>query len=108
MTAPQWSWNVGFYPGMEPGQHRSGIAESFEAARAGFEADWALLLPTLSVAAFEECRRNRAFYTWKDRMWAAGCRMPTQETSGRSRCFFGAEIDLTGASDHLYAAHMVA
>ncbi len=62
VTAPQWSWSCGFYPGMEPGMHRTGIAEGFEAARAGFEKDWACIVPTLTEADFEECRRNRAFH----------------------------------------------
>ncbi|UFW48504.1 MULTISPECIES: hypothetical protein [Bradyrhizobium] len=31
--ADQWAWSVGFYPGMEPGTQRSGIASSFNAAR---------------------------------------------------------------------------
>jgi hypothetical protein len=26
-SAPQWGWFCGFYPGVDPGQHRNGIAE---------------------------------------------------------------------------------
>ena len=106
MTAQQWSWSCGFHHGCEPGQHRSGVAQSFEDARAGFEAAWQRLLPQLSEAAFEECRRSRAFHAWKDRMWACGCRLPTQETSGRSRCFCGAEITTKTVAEHIRAAHM--
>ena len=40
----QWGWSCGFYPGLEPRQHRYGTAATFEAARAGFEADWRALL----------------------------------------------------------------
>ena len=105
VTGQQWSWSCGFYPGLEPGQHRSGVAESFEDARTRFEADWNALLPQLSEASFEECRRSNAFHAWKDRMWASGCRMPTQETSGRSRCFCGAEIGVA-CEQHIYACHM--
>ena len=39
-------------------------------------------------------------------MWDAGCKQPTQETSGRSRCFCGVEIDIAGTEWHAYAAHM--
>jgi hypothetical protein len=53
-----------------------------------------------------EHRRERARTAWKYAMWNAGCRMPTQETSGRSRCFCGAEIGVAGFSEHVYAAHM--
>ena len=106
VAAPQWCWSCGFHPGCEPGQHRSGVADSFDAARAGFETDWNALLPKLSQSAFDECRRSRAFHAWKDRMWASGCRLPTQESSGRSRCFCGAEIDVVRTEQHVYAAHM--
>ena len=105
-TAAQWSWSVGFHPGCQPGQHRSGVAETFEAARAGFEAAWNALLPQLSETAFDECRRSRAFHTWKGRMWSCGCRLPTEETSGRSHCFCGAEIAVSGVSEHIYSAHL--
>ena len=57
VSAPQWQWSCGFYPGMEPGQHRAGIAENFEIARAGFEEAWRDVLPTLSEAAFDEWRQ---------------------------------------------------
>jgi hypothetical protein len=39
-------------------------------------------------------------------MWDAGCRMPTQSTDGQSRCYCGEPIDIVGASQHVYAAHM--
>jgi hypothetical protein len=34
----QWEWGCGFYPGMGPGQGRSGTASDFDQTRAGFEA----------------------------------------------------------------------
>ena len=92
--APQWQWSCGFYPGMEPGQHRTGIGETFEIARAGFEAAWRGVLPALTETAFDEWRRSRAMHAWKEQMWDCGCRPPTQESSGRSKCFCGAAIDL--------------
>lgn len=105
-TALQWSWSCGFYPGCDPGQHRSGVAANFGAARVGFEADWTWLLPQLSEAAFDECRRSRAFQAWKHRMWACGCRLPTQERSGRSRCFCGVDIAADTLDRHIFTAHM--
>jgi CRP-like cAMP-binding protein len=54
----------------------------------------------------EECRRNRAFHDWKHRMWASGCRLPTQETSGRSRCFCGVDIEAATMDRHISTAHM--
>jgi len=30
--APSWGWACGFYPGTSPGEHRTGIAATFEEA----------------------------------------------------------------------------
>jgi hypothetical protein len=101
-----WEWSCGFYPGCEPREHRNVTSESFDQARADFEAAWAILLPHRSEADFEAWRKQRAFTAWKYAMHDAGCRMPTQSTTGRSRCFCGTEIDIAGVDDHVYAAHM--
>jgi len=45
--ADQWGWSIGFYPGMEPGTWRSGIAATFEAAREAFETAWSELQPSI-------------------------------------------------------------
>jgi hypothetical protein len=29
----QWGWSCGFYPGLNPGQHQDGSAETFDLAR---------------------------------------------------------------------------
>jgi hypothetical protein len=106
ISAPQWRWSCGFYPGMEPGQHRTGIAESFEIARAGFEVTWRGVQPALSEAALDEWRRSREMHVWKERMWDCGCRLPTQESSGRSKCFCGEPIDLETTDRHIIEAHL--
>ena len=90
----QWGWSCGFYPGLEASKHQSGSAPTFEAACAAFEAVWARLLPKLSEEDFAAYRRNRAFHDWKSMMWDCGCRMPTQELTGRSRRYCGSPIDL--------------
>ena len=102
----QWGWSCGFYPGLEPGEHQSGSAPTFEAARAGFEAAWQRLLPKLSTEDFARYRRNRAFPEWKTMKWDCGCRMPTQEPTGRSRRYCGTPIDLKTTEAHVYTAHM--
>ena len=53
----QWGWTCGFYPGVEPRQHRHGAAPTFEEARAGFEEAWNGLLPTLTKDALRLRRR---------------------------------------------------
>jgi len=102
----QWGWSCGFYPGLEPGQHRYGTAKTFEAARGGFEADWNALLSEIPEGAFDEYRRHRALHAWKETMWAAGLPLPTQVASGRSQCYCGAQIDVRSVDQHIDAEHM--
>ena len=102
----QWDWSCGFYPGLKPGQHRNGTAESFEAARRDFEAAWNTLLPEIPQAAFDAYRKERAFHAWMEGMWAANCKLPTQLPSGRSKCFCGADIDRANMETHIYERHM--
>jgi hypothetical protein len=101
----QWGWNCGFYPGCDPGQSTSGSAETFELARAGFEEDWKRLLATRSEAHFEACPRSRDFHAWKYRMSDERCRMPTQNTTGQSKCFCGAEITIRSTDEHVLTEH---
>jgi hypothetical protein len=102
----QWEWGCGFYPGTEPGQGESGTAVDFDQARAGFEAAWQRMLPTLTEVSFQEWRNQRAWTAWKYQMHDAGLPLPTQLQSGRARCFCGVEIDNRGMDDHVTAAHL--
>ena len=104
-SAPQWGWNCGLYPGMEPGEQQRGTGATFEEARAGFEEAWRGILLTLPAEAFEENRRATSLTRWKYAIWEAGCRMPTQNQNGRSRCFCGEEIGVD-CEAHIYAVHM--
>jgi len=104
----QWRWDCGFYSRSHRGRQIQGTAETFEQARADFEAAWKEYLPKCSETDFEEYRRQRALTAWKYAMWGKGCRMPTQSTDGRSRCYCGETIDIGGTENHVYAAHMAA
>ncbi|WP_445215449.1 hypothetical protein ACKWRH_23500 [Bradyrhizobium sp. Pa8] len=104
LSADQWGWRMGFTPGTEPGTDRSGSAASFDEARAAFEGAWQELEPTLSEDQFELWRRDRDFHAWKHRMAASHCRMPTETTSGLSRCFCGAPITLAYEA-HIHTVH---
>ena len=55
----QWGWSCSFYPGLHPGQHHDGSAETLELARAAFEEAWRKLLPKIPDGAFDEYRRDR-------------------------------------------------
>jgi hypothetical protein len=103
-----WQWRSGFYPGVEPPGHQSGTARTFEAARAAFRKAWRELLPTLCEADFQRWRDQRDFTSWKYRMHDCGCRMPTQNSDGRSRCFCGETIAIGDTMRHVYAAHRAA
>lgn len=74
----QWEWHCGFYPGMRSGQTRAGSATDFEHARAGFEAAWQRILPTLTEASFQEWRDQRDWTVRRYAMWARGERLPSQ------------------------------
>ena len=104
--SPAWQWFCGFYPGSHPGEQSVGTAASFAEARSAFESAWRAFVSRRSPGDFDEWRRHQAFTAWKYAMWDAGCRLPTQNTSGRSRCFCGAEIDLRTNEGHVYSTHM--
>ncbi|WP_441280003.1 hypothetical protein [Bradyrhizobium sp. 63_E2_N1_3] len=63
VLADQWGWSCGFYPGLEPGQHRYGTAATFEAAREAFETAWSELQPSIPDNAFAEWRQDRDWRT---------------------------------------------
>jgi hypothetical protein len=101
----QWGWRCGFYPPAHLGS-LDGTATTFGQARADFEVAWKEYLSKSTEADFLECRRQSASTAWKYAMWDSGCRMPTQNTNGQSRCFCGAAIDLKNTETHVYAMHM--
>ncbi|BAR61943.1 hypothetical protein NK6_8796 [Bradyrhizobium diazoefficiens] len=103
--ATQWGWSCGFYPGCDPGQQTHGTGETFDDARAGFEEAWRQLSATRTEAHYELWRQNRDFQAWKGRMHDEHLQLPTQRTSGRSRCFCGAEITDAGIPDHVRTNH---
>jgi hypothetical protein len=102
----QWGWRCGFYPVTHQHLHADGTAETFEQARADFEAAWAEYLPRCAPTDFEEHRRQRAWTAWKYAMHDTATKMPTSAPSGRSQCFCGTEIDIAGTERHVYEAHM--
>jgi hypothetical protein len=85
----QWGWSCGFYPGLRPGQQRYGTAENFEAARAGFEADWNALLPEIPDSAFDEHRRDREFRAAIAAARARGETLPTELPNSLMLCICG-------------------
>ena len=90
---------------MGPGQDRSGTAADFDQARAGFEAAWREILPTLTEANFQEWRDQRDWTAWKYAMHDARLKLPAQLPSGQSQCYCGAAIDIASMARHALTAH---
>jgi hypothetical protein len=104
-SAPQWGWSCGFYPRMEPGEHRGGIAETFDEARAGFQAAWQELAATRSEADYKAWRRQRDWTAWKLRMHALALSLPTQRPDGIARCFCGEVVTNATMDAQISNAH---
>src|SRR5271169_4580925 len=65
-----WEWRCGFYPGS------SGTAETFDEARADFEAAWRVFLANRTEADFRAWRDQEAWTAEKYRRFERGERMP--------------------------------
>jgi hypothetical protein len=107
MHAEPWHWSCRFYPVSHRGLREDGIAPAFSTARSDFESAWSRLLPKITDADLSEYRRECAWIAWKYGMWDCGCKLPTQEPSGLSRCFCGTEIGIVRTRLHVYAVHML-
>ena len=83
-----------------------GTAADFETARSEFEAAWQEYLPKCTEADFDNCRRERAWTSWKYAMLDAGLKLPTQSSDQRARCLCGVPIDISGMAAHVYTVHM--
>jgi hypothetical protein len=100
-----WEWSCAFYPGSRPGEIQSGTSETFDQARAEFGSAWAVFLSTRTEADFQAWRLQRDSTAWKYAMWDRGLKMPTQLSTGHSKCFCGADLTISGVPDHIRAAH---
>lgn len=106
----QWQWTCGFYPGLEPGQHRHGIARTFAEARAGYEADWNHLLPQIPEGAFDEWRRDYECRAELKAKRERGERLDSEIPSSVMLCACGIRFDSHVLGEnlihlpHIYAA----
>ncbi|GIQ78448.1 hypothetical protein [Bradyrhizobium sp. RD5-C2] len=105
--ADQWEWKCGFHPGCD--RLTGGPAETFEQARTAFEAEWQLLLPTLTEADFQAWRDQRDWTERKQAMWARGEKLPSQQPSSLMRCPCGVMFDShRPAESHVHRQHIYA
>jgi hypothetical protein len=78
-----WGWSCGFYPGCEPGEHMNGSAETFDQARADFEAAWCVFSAKRTEADYQAWRDQRDWTERKYSMWERGERLASQLPSSR-------------------------
>ena len=97
----QWNWTCGFFPGGP--RSKGGTGPSYESCKDALQRAWDEMLPGVTESGLEEWRRHRDWTAWKYKMHDLGLPLPTQLTSGRSKCFCGAEI--TDAGAHVRTAH---
>jgi hypothetical protein len=71
-----WEWRCGFYPGSRPGECTGGTADTFDEARADFEAAWQVFLSKRTEADFQAWRHQRDWTAEKYRRFDRGERMP--------------------------------
>jgi hypothetical protein len=98
----RWAWSCGFYPGLDPGQHRNGTAETFDLARTAFEAAWKDLLPKVPEGAFDEYREYRDMKAEIRAMRARGEKLDTEYPSSLMHCACGVTFD-----SHVHAMTLV-
>jgi hypothetical protein len=103
-TVDQWGWSCGFWPASDRGIADAGTAVDFDKARLAFEQAWQTIQPRCTD--FARYRHQRAWNSWKRKMWATGSKLPTQSADGRSTCYCGASIDIAGMARHVTAAHL--
>ena len=104
----QWQWACGFFPGCGPREMTSGTAADFTEAREAFERAWKALQPHKTEADYQEWRDHRDFTDWKYTMRDEGLQLPTQITSGVSKCYCGKTITIAGISEHVRQHHSAA
>jgi hypothetical protein len=98
----QCSWHRGFYPGSDPGDANQRHRDQFRSGSGGVRGR--------VVGVHLEAHRSRfsgiSAAPCIDRVEVCdvGCKLPTQTTDGRARCFCGAEIGIADDA-HIYAAH---
>jgi hypothetical protein len=83
-----------------------GTQPTYDEAKAEFEKAWEWLGPQITPAMRTEWHHDRAWTAWKYAMREAGCKLPSQTTTGVSRCFCGAEITAESVPGHVDAEHM--
>jgi len=77
-AAPRWQWHCGFYPGSDPDEQRTGIASTFDQARADFEAAWRSFSARRTEVDYQVWRDQRDWTERKYAMWERGERLPSQ------------------------------
>ena len=73
---PQWNWLCWFYPGSNPGEQRSGTADTFDQARAAFEKAWQVFAANRTESDYQAWRDQSDWTAEKYRRFYCGEPMP--------------------------------
>jgi hypothetical protein len=104
-----WGWSCGFYPGCHPGEHTYGSADTFDQARADFEAAWRVFLSKRTEADFQAWRNQRDRTAAKYAAWERGEKLPSQIPSSLMRCPCGVRFDShDSAGSYVHRGHITA
>jgi hypothetical protein len=104
-----WGWICGFYPGSHPGEHVTGTAPTFEAARADFEKAWERFLSKRTPADFQEWRHQRDWTAKKYAMQERGEKLLSQIPTPLMGCPCGERFDSRDpASSYVHREHIYA
>jgi hypothetical protein len=110
-----WGWSCGFYPGCHSGECTNGTAETFDQARADFEAAWQVFLSKRTEADFQTWRDDRDWTARKYALWDAGKKLeppnygPGKPCSRFRKCPCGDVFDMHGPEEvFVHVLHITA
>jgi len=92
--------------------HRTGVASTFEEARAEFQSDWERLLPEIPDGAFDKYRHDRLWRAEVAAKRARGEKLDSEIPRSMMRCACGVTFDSHQPAEsgphreHIYAAQV--
>jgi hypothetical protein len=100
----QWEWRCGFYPGSSPGEIRRHSRDVRRCPRQ-FWRRLEDLFCEPHRCQFRGLARTTRFDHVEICDVGFSRKLPTQVTSGRSKCFCGADLTIGSVPDHVRSAH---
>jgi hypothetical protein len=115
MTKTRGDGPAASIPGCHPGECTNGTAETFDQARADFEAAWQVFLSKRTEADFQTWRDDRDWTARKYALWDAGKKLeppnyePGKPCSRFRKCPCGDVFDMHGPEEvFVHVPHITA